>query len=202
MRAVRVVEVLIKSPHHTEPEKQTVVSGVCMTTSSPSASSTIVVELAGFRSGEKSSSLTVSGRSVARDGSSKAHQAEMLSMRRNLNYQASVEIDKFDGICAEYGEAYCASLIKHVRALLDKEFGKLRVHRYRRLYVIRHRSVEGLISSLLRVQFYAHQLELPQVNKVGEPSIAKPVTLTWGVGRTTTEAEVERLRRRKQKFRR
>lgn len=173
-----------------------------MPTSSQSSSSAIVVEIAGFRSVEKSSALVLSVRSTGRDGSSKAHQAEMLSMRRSLNYQASVEIDKFEGITAEYGEAYSAVLVKQVRALLDKEFGKLRVHRYRQLYVIRHRSVEGLISSLLRVQFYAHQFELPQVNKMGEPSVAKPVTLTWGVGRTNSEAEVERLRRRKQKFRR
>lgn len=173
-----------------------------MPTSSHVSSSAIVVELAGFRSGEKTSSVHPSGRSIGRDGSSQTLQAEMLSMRRNLNYQASVEIDKFDWICGEYGEAYSANLVKQIRALLNKEFGKLRVHRYRRLYVIRHRSVEGLISSLLRVQFYAHQFELPLVNKAGEPSTAKPITLTWGVGRTTTEAEVERLRRRKQKFRR
>ena len=126
----------------------------------------------------------------------------MLSMRRHLGYQASVEIDKFEWIRTEFGEAYRNKLGKQVRALLDKEFGKLRVHRYRRLYVIRHRSVEGLISSLLRVQFHAHQMDLPLINKAGAPSSGKPVSLTWGVGRTTTEAEVERLRRRRQKFRR
>jgi len=173
-----------------------------MPTSSQSSSSAIVVELAGFRSVEKSSSADATVRSMGKDRSGKVQQAEMLSMRRNLNYQASVEIDKFDRVSAEYGEAFAALLVKQIRQLLDKEFGKLRVHRYRRLYVIRHRSVEGLISSLLRVQFYAHQLELPLVNKTGVPCAAKPITLTWGVGRTNTEAEVERLRRRKQKFRR
>lgn len=126
----------------------------------------------------------------------------MLSMRRHLSYQASVEIDELESIFSEHGEAVRASLVKQVRELLNKEFGKLRVHRYRRIYVIRHRSVEGLISSLLRVQFHAHQLDLPQLNKCGEPVESKPVTLTWGVGRTTTEAEVERLRRRRQKMKR
>jgi len=117
-----------------------------------------------------------------------------MSIRRHLSYQASVEIDDLESIHNEFGEAFCLSLVKQVRAILDSEFGKLRVHRYRRLFIIRHRSVEGLISSLLRIQFHAHQLELPAVNAAGTISNANPVTLTWGVGRTTTEAEVERLR--------
>lgn len=173
-----------------------------MSSSSRSTSSTTIVDLAGFRSGEKSGSIHFSRRAAYKNGLSQNQPAQMLSMRRNLSYQASVEIDKIDALRAEFGEAFAASLVKRVRALLDKEFGKLRVHRYRRVYVIRHRSVEGLISSLLRVQFHTHQLELPVINKAGEAASAKPVTLTWGVGRTTTEAEVERLRRRRQKLRR
>jgi len=180
-----------------------------MPPSNHGSSSAIVVELAGFRNDEKNFSLTQplrSGQTLHNrsytNGLNKSHQADMLSMRRHLSYQASVEIDKFDAIRAEFGENVSASLVKQIRALLNKEFGKLRVHRYRKLYVIRHRSVEGLISSLLRVQFHAHQIEMPLINKAGEASNTKPVTLTWGVGRTTTEAEVERLRRRRQKFRR
>jgi len=142
-----------------------------------------VVDLAGFRC-----QVTVNPVRSSRE------PASMLSMRRHLAYQASVEIDKL--------EAVQSDVAKKVRALLNREFGKLRVHRYRRLFVIRHRSVEGLISCLLRVQFHAHQLELPLVNKSGEVVQSKPITLTWGVGRTTTEAEVERLRRRRQKFKR
>ena len=162
-----------------------------MSSSSFSSSSATVVELAGFRSVDQSKKVV-----------SLNHQADMLSMRRHLSYQASVEIDNLDWVKAEFGEAVRASLVKKVRGILDKEFGKLRVHRYRRLYVIRHRSVEGLISSLLRVQFHSHQIDLPSVNKAGESTNAKSVTLTWGVGRTTSEAEVERLRRRKQKLKR
>jgi len=150
-----------------------------------------VVELAGFRCVKKSKTIV-----------SPTHQAELMSIRRHLSYQASVEIDNLEWIRNEFGEAFCLSLIKQVRHVLDKEFGKLRVHRYKRLFVIRHRSVEGLISSLLRMQFHAHQIELPVVNAAGKPSNAKPITLTWGVGRTTSEAEVERLRRRRQKFKR
>ena len=162
-----------------------------MASTSFRSSSTSVVELAGFRCVSKSKTVV-----------STTHEAELMSIRRYLSYQASVEIDNLEWMRKEFGEAFCLSLVKQVRGILDKEFGKLRVHRYKRLFVIRHRSVEGLISSLLRMQFHAHQLDLPAVNESGQPSIAKPVTLTWGVGRTTSEAEVERLRRRRQKFKR
>lgn len=155
---------------------------------SPSAS---VIDLAGFRCINKSNNVL-----------SPNHEAELMSIRRHLSYQASVEIDNLDWFHKEFGEAFCLSLVNQVRNILNKEYGKLRVHRYKRLFVIRHRSVEGLISSLLRIQFHAHQLELPMVNESGKPSNVKPVTLTWGVGRTTSEAEVERLRRRRQKFKR
>jgi len=138
-----------------------------MSTSSLSSSSATVVELAGFRNTDKSKSVVTT-----------TYQTEMLSMRRHLSYQASVEIDNLDWIKSEFGEACQTTVVKQIRAILDKEFGKLRVHRYRRLYVIRHRSVEGLISSLLRVQFHAHQLDLPLVDKAGDAVAAKSVTLT------------------------
>jgi len=160
-------------------------------TFSRSRSSSTVVELADFRYADKSKTVV-----------STKYQAQLLSMRRHLSYQASVEIDNLEWIRTEYGEAYCANLVKQVRTILNKEFGKLRVHRYRRLFVIRPPSVEGLISSLLRIQFHAQQIDLPVVNKAGDATHSKPVALTWGVGRTTTEAEVERLRRRRQKLKR
>jgi len=162
-----------------------------MASTSVRSSTACVVKLAGFRGVSKQKKVVATNR-----------EAELLSIRRHLSYQASVEIDNFEWVRNEFGDAFCVSLVKQVRAILNKEFGKLRVHRYKRLFVIRHRSVEGLISSLLRIQFHAHQLELPAVNVMGAPSNAKPITLTWGVGRTTTEAEVERLRRRRQKFNR
>jgi len=162
-----------------------------MSSTSFRSSSASVVELAGFRCVNQTKKVVLP-----------AHEAELMSIRRHLSYQASVEIDKLEWVRKEFGEAVCFSLVKQVRVILDREFGKLRVHRYKRLFIIRHRSVEGLISSLLRMQFHAHQLELPAFNESGKPSNAKPITLIWGVGRTTSEAETERLRRRRQKFRR
>ncbi len=172
-----------------------------MAGSSDVSSTATVVELSGFRSAARSGIR--SGNNALRVAPNQPkRQAAMLSMRQHLGYQASVEIDKFAWISSEYGDSVRNQVVKQVRNLLNTEFGKLRVHRYRRLYIIRHRSVEGLISSLLRVQFHAHQIELPTVNQFGDEIQSSPVTLTWGVGRTTVEAEVERLRRRRQKFRR
>lgn len=165
-----------------------------------------VVELAGFRSaGLLGSGLrdnVLNENDKRKSLLTPTHDAELTSIRRHLRYQASVEIDNLEWIRNEFGEAFGLSLVKQVRSILDTEFGKLRVHRYRRLFVIRHRSVEGLISSLLRIQFHAQQLELPSLNTMSKPTNVKPISLTWGVGRTTTEAEVERLRRRRHKFNR
>jgi len=122
-----------------------------MASSSFRSSSARVVRLAGFRSVDKSKTVV-----------SPTQNAELMSMRRHLSYQASVEIDNLEWVRKEFGNDVCISLVKQVRTILDKEFGRLRVHRYKRLFVIRHRSVEGLISSLLRMQFHAHQLELPE----------------------------------------
>jgi len=152
-----------------------------MQSTNNSSSNTIVVALAGFRQSEKKSKIVNPRRN-----------AELLSMRRHLTYQASVEIDKLDSIKSLHGAACEKRVVKQVRALLNKEFGELRVHRYRGLFVAKHKSVEALISCLLRIQFHAHQIELPECDK--------HVSLTWGVGRTTSEAEVERLRRRRQKL--
>jgi len=152
-----------------------------MQSNNNSSSNTIVVALAGFRQTEKKTRLVNPRRN-----------AELLSMRRHLTYQASVEIDKLDAIKTLHGAACQKRVVSHVRTLLNKEFGTLRVHRYRGLFVAKHKSVEALISSLLRIQFHVHQIELPESDK--------HVSLTWGVGRTTPEAEVERLRRRRQKL--
>lgn len=173
-----------------------------MPSSIQSSSTATVVKIAGFRRGEKLSSLNLSARTVYKNGSNQQQDAELLSVRRHLSYQASVEIDRLESIISEFGAQAGQALVKQVRELLNKEFGSLRVHKSRHLFVIRHRSVEGIISSLLRVQFFAHQLELPSNNTQGMAVTTKPITLTWGVGRTTTEAEVERLRRRRQKIRR
>ncbi len=155
------------------------------------SSNATVVELAPFRRPEKSKLLNVHTKS-----------AELLSMRQHLGYQASVEIDKLDWLAENFDASVVADISKQVKALLNKEFGQLRVYRRGQVYEIRHRSVEGLISSLLRIQFYSHYITLPSVNRFGDAVDSSSISLIWGVGRTSNEAIVERVKRRRQKYRR
>lgn len=125
--------------------------------------------------------------------------AELVSLRQSLDHEASVEIDDLDALVGRFDDSVLRVTSRRVRALLDHEFGRLRVHRNRRHYIVRHRSVEGLIAGLLRAQFHARSIELPSNDRFGERSDHSGIALTWGVGRSGPEAELERLRRRRQK---
>ena len=128
--------------------------------------------------------------------------AELLSLRRSLEHEASVEIDGLDALAERYGELTLSGATRRVRTLLDREFGHLRVYRARRRFVVRHRSSETLIAGLLRVQFHARAVRLPEVDLNGEPVERRGLAITWGVGRSAPEAELERLRRRRRKLQR
>ncbi len=127
--------------------------------------------------------------------------AELISLRRSLGNEASVEIDGLDRLAERYDDAVLTHLARRVRALLDKEFGPLRVHRSRRRFVARHRSAEALVAGLLRVQYHARAIALPSVDRHGERVAPAEVSVTWGVGRSAPEAELERLRRRRRRKR-
>jgi len=127
--------------------------------------------------------------------------ADLLSLRRSLTSEASIEIDDLELLLDRLDEATVATLVQRVRLLLDREFGRLRVHRSRRHFVARHRCMDTLIAGLLRAQFHAMQIALPLSDHRGERLDLATLTLTWGVGRTEREAEMERVRRRRQKRR-
>ena len=146
-----------------------------------------IVDLAGYR------------RSEANPGSSLLRSAELLSMRQHLQFHASIEIDDLLWLQAQFDDRLHDHLLGALHSLLDKEFGHLRVSQYRRLFIVRHRSVEGLIAGLLRAQFRGHKIELPICNAFGESVEQHGIALTWGIGRSSTEAELERLKRRRQK---
>lgn len=124
--------------------------------------------------------------------------AELLSMRRSLGHEASVEIEGLETLAERAGEAAAARTARRLRALLDREFGSLRVHRARRRFVVRHRSSEALVAGLLRVQFHARTPGLAATGRADGAGLA----ITWGVGRSAPEAELERLRRRRRGQRR
>jgi len=151
-----------------------------------------IVDLAAFRSPRFLSDRGIGPRS----------SAELLSMRQSLSYEASVEIDNLDLLCERLEPAIVNSTRLRVRRLLDREFGRLRVHRSRNNFVARHRSVEPLIAGLLRVQFYAQQIRLPETDCHGERVDPLAISVTWGVGQSGPEAASERMRRRSLKHRR
>ena len=123
--------------------------------------------------------------------------AELLSLRRSLGHEASVEIDGLDALVERHGAPVLARAARRVRILLDREFGSLRVHRTRRRFVVRHRSAEALVAGLLRVQYHARAVRLPETDARGERQERAGLAITWGVGRSAPEAELERLRRRR-----
>lgn len=155
-----------------------------MSASPHAPASAPVIELSGFR---RRRTWTAAGRSTT---------AQLLSLRQSLGYEASVEIDNLEQFTEQLDPALVVSLKRQVRRLLDREFGRLRVHRDHRNFVARHRSVDSLIAGLLRVQFHAMQVRLPEHGRDGKPLQARRVTLTWGVGQNGQEADLERLRRR------
>jgi len=122
-----------------------------------------------------------------------------VQLRKHLEFQASIEIDDLPWLHAQFSNSIRNNLVKSVRQILETEFGHLRVHRYRRLFVVRHKSIESLIAGLLRAQFQTHQIRLPESNIFGDVVDQKGVSITWGVGRNGVEAESERLKRRRQK---
>ena len=125
--------------------------------------------------------------------------AELISLRRSLGHEASVGIEGLESLGERHGEAVSAAAARRVRALLDREFGALRVHRVRCRFVVRHRSAEALVEGLLRVQFHVRACPLPERDRDGERVEAARLAISWGVGRSGPEAELERLRRRRRR---
>ncbi|MBX2837165.1 MAG: hypothetical protein KTR35_09945 [Gammaproteobacteria bacterium] len=179
---------------------------------SPFATAT-VVDFLGYRAARKEKSQKDSDSSstqslplervtrnkIRLDLSGSNTAATTLSLRPYLPYRASVEIDELPWLQAQFGVRVRDQLVRDVRSLLNAEFGHLRVYRYRRVFVVRHRDVEELIAGLLRVQFHAYQVVLPDENVFGDQVEQTGLSLTWGAGHSTSEAEVERLKRRRQK---
>jgi hypothetical protein len=125
--------------------------------------------------------------------------ATLLSIRQNLRYQASIGVDDIDQLKVHYSVASSELVLRQVRKLLHTEFGQLRVFRNRQAFSVGHHTLEGLIGGLLRVQYHARHIELPVTTVTGELTEAAGVELTWGVGDSITEADNERLRRRRMK---
>ncbi len=123
--------------------------------------------------------------------------AVLLSIRQNLRHQASIGFDDIDSLQAEYPKAHLDDYHRQVRGLLDAQFGRLRVYRYRQAFSVGHHDLEALIAGLLRVQFDARQLKQSD-HAVRSDQCERPrLQLGWGIGSTVPEADYERIHRRR-----
>ena len=119
--------------------------------------------------------------------------ADLLSIRQHLGFNATVSISDLCFIEESYSLQVADSLMGSIRNLLDQEFGHLRVHRQRQLFVVRHHCRESLVAGLLRVQFHSREIPLPLTRDGKGMSDVCGVPLSWGTGETLGEAERERL---------
>jgi len=122
--------------------------------------------------------------------------ADLLSIRQHLSFKATMGITDLSFIEQSYSSQVADGLMGNVRDLLDLEFGHLRVHRQRQLFVVSHHCKESLVAGLLRVQFHSRQIPLPLTRDGKGMSDVCGVPLTWGVGESLGEAERERLQKR------
>lgn len=121
--------------------------------------------------------------------------ATLLSIRQNLMYQATVGIDDIERTSLDLPKGEVVNLNRQLRQMLNKEFGSLRVHKYRYGFTVGHQCYDTLAAGLLRVQYHAKQIETtPLVSEIFEDTQGVPVT--WGVGSTVSEAETERSKRK------
>lgn len=125
--------------------------------------------------------------------------ASLLSIRQSLVCQATVGIDNMELIKHRTSSADFDQLNAALRRLLDREFGHLRIHRHRQVFTVGHHCMEKLIAGLLRVQFFARQLVLPYAAFSNADDESTGVSISWGVGESISEAEIERLKRFAQK---
>ncbi len=120
--------------------------------------------------------------------------ATLLSIRQNLVYQATVGIDDIDRISEKASKKEVQALNETLRSLLNTEFGKLRVHKHRLVFSVGHHSLDSLVAGLLRIQYHAKHLDAADLNtSLVKEAAGLPVS--WGVGNTIPEADVERNRR-------
>ncbi|MBX2823837.1 MAG: hypothetical protein KTR33_03845 [Gammaproteobacteria bacterium] len=116
-----------------------------------------------------------------------------------MTFQASIELDDLLWIRGHFTVRVRHQIMSAVRKLLCAEFGRRMVERNQLLFTVRHRDVNTLIAGLLRVQFNANQILLPEYNVFGDRVEQNGVTVTWGVGRSLDEAQHERIKKRKRR---
>jgi len=123
----------------------------------------------------------------------------VLNFFDRMTFTASIEIDDLLWVRGHFSTRVRDQIVAAVRKLLCKEFGRRMIRRDALLLAVQHRDVGALIAGLLRVQFQANQILLPEYNVFGDRVEQNGVSVTWGVGRGADEARRERIKKRKHK---
>lgn len=125
----------------------------------------------------------------------KPETASLLSIRQHLRFKACIAVKDMQFIQAHYSPKVALRVVMHVRSLLDKEFGSLRVHRHRDLLVVNHHSLESLLAGLERVQLQSREISLRVTRERDVLSEVCGIPLNWGVGESLIDAEIQRMQR-------
>ncbi len=125
--------------------------------------------------------------------------AEVVPFTRPTTYLALLELDDLLSYKMLYSELDLQLLLGKISALLQREFGRGVVRREKNCFLLGHNQFESLVAGLLRVQFYANMEDLPEFNIFGESSTQEGITLTWGIGKTAEDAQLDLGRKRMQK---
>lgn len=158
-----------------------------------------VICLASWRKSRSGNTLGVAtvtqGEPGVQSNSQANTSAAILDMDLRLPFYASVEVNDLHWVKAHFSCRRRNEVVASVKKILAQEFGPKRVSRTGFLFAIKHRDAELLISALLRVQFYTHQIILPEYNLLGERVEQNGMSITWGVGRSWSQAQQDRLRK-------
>lgn len=119
--------------------------------------------------------------------------AILLSVKQHLSFRASVCLADLTFIEQTYSTQVTDKLLLRIRELLEREFGSLRVYRHHQLLVVNHYCVESLVAGLLRVQFHCGEIPLSARRDGRGLSDMCGLPLSWGIGQTRAEAELNRL---------
>lgn len=119
--------------------------------------------------------------------------ATLLSVKQHLSFKASVSLADKAFVEQIYSRQVTDKLLQSIKQLLDREFGGLRVYHYRQLFVVNHYCMESLVAGLLRVQFHCGEIPLTAQREEHGLSDRCGIPVSWGIGQTRAEAELDRL---------
>ncbi len=120
----------------------------------------------------------------------------VVSLSDRVSSFASIEVDEISALTpADQRDAVLALLHEH----LSLEFGRLRITTSNRTSIVQHKNLDELIGALLRVQYHLNQCTADDLAAVGVPKTFVSMNLTWGVGASVVDADIQRLKHRRRK---